>query len=38
MDGGGGKNIVMQQETHSREDPFAVAVLKSGEIVGHDTR
>ena len=33
-----GETLLCSRETHSREDPFDVAVMKSGEIVGHDTR
>lgn len=33
-----GETLLCSRETRSREDPFAVAVMKSGEIVGHVPR
>ena len=33
-----GETLLCNRETRSREDPFAVAVMKSGEIVGHVPR
>ena len=33
-----GETLLCNKETRSREDPFAVAVMKSREIVGHVPR
>ena len=33
-----GETRICSRETRSREDPFAVAVVKSGEVVGHVPR
>ena len=30
-----GETLICSRKTRSREDPFAVAVVKSGEDVGH---
>ena len=33
-----GETLLCSREMRSREDPFAVAAMKSSETVGHDTR
>ena len=33
-----GETLICSRETHNREDPFAVAVLRKGEVVGHVSR
>ena len=33
-----GETLLCSREMRNREVPFAVAVMKSGEIVEHDTR
>ena len=33
-----GESLLCKREAGSREDPFAVAIVKSGEIVGHIPR
>ena len=33
-----GETLLCSRETRSREDPFAVAMMKSGKIVGHVPR
>ena len=32
------ETLLCSRETRSREDPYAVAMMKSGEIVGHGMR